>query len=137
MLGLVFSIDSVVTAIGMTQTMWVIYLSIFIAVGFMVFAAPHVTTFIERRPGFKILGVCFLLLIATLLGAEALGFHMPKSIVYTSIAFATFAFWIEDLRTKSYEAGQISQGNICPTCQEPLAAGKHIEAIIKTHIGIR
>lgn len=130
-LGIVFSIDSVITAIGMTQLMWVIFTSILIAVAFMIFAAPHVTGFIERRPGFKILGVCFLLLIATLLAAEALGFHMPKSIIYSAIAFATFAFWIEDLREKNTEAAQVIEGNICPTCKEPLAPGRSIASILE------
>jgi predicted tellurium resistance membrane protein TerC len=128
-LGLVFSIDSVITAIGMTQVMWVIYTAILIAVGFMIFAAPHVTTFIERRPGFKVLGLCFLLLIATLLGAEALGFHMPKSVIYTAIAFASFAFWIEDLRAKTMETSQALEGNICPRCQEPLAPGRTLASL--------
>jgi len=85
---LVFSLDSVITAIGLAKHLEVMVLAIMIAVGFMIFLAGSVSKFIEEHPTFKILALSFLLLIGTALVAEGLDFHIPKGYIYFAMAFS-------------------------------------------------
>ncbi|GAB4344737.1 MAG: TerC family protein [Desulfobulbaceae bacterium] len=87
---LVFSLDSVITAIGLAKHLPVMVLAIMIAVGFMIFLAGSISRFIEEHPTFKILALSFLLLIGTALVAEGLDFHIPKGYIYFAMAFSVF-----------------------------------------------
>ena len=87
---IVFSLDSVITAIGLAKHLEVMILAIMIAVGFMIFLAGSVSKFIEEHPTFKILALSFLLLIGTALVAEGLNFHIPKGYIYFAMAFSVF-----------------------------------------------
>lgn len=87
---IVFSLDSVITAIGLAKHLQVMILAIMIAVGFMIFLAGSVSKFIEEHPTFKILALSFLLLIGTALVAEGLDFHIPKGYIYFAMAFSVF-----------------------------------------------
>ena len=87
---IVFSLDSVITAIGLADHLPVMIAAIMIAVGFMIFLAGTVSRFVEEHPTFKILALSFLLLIGTALVAEGLDFHIPKGYIYFAMAFSVF-----------------------------------------------
>lgn len=87
-LDIVFSIDSIVTAIGMVSHLWIMYAAVIISVSVMLFAAAPISRFIHTYPSFKILALSFLLLIGVSLIGEGLDFHIPKGYIYFSVAFA-------------------------------------------------
>lgn len=88
LLDLVFSVDSIITAVGMVQELWVMYAAVIITVVIMMVASGPISSFISRHPSFKILALCFLLMIGVALLADGLGFHIPKGYIYFSMAFA-------------------------------------------------
>lgn len=87
-LDLVFSLDSVITAIGMTDVLPVMIAAVTIAIGVMMFAAKPVGKFIEENPTTKMLALSFLLLIGSALIADGLHFHIPRGYIYFAIAFS-------------------------------------------------
>jgi predicted tellurium resistance membrane protein TerC len=87
-LDLVFSLDSVITAIGMTDKLPVMVAAIVIAVGFMMLAATSVSNFVDRHPTVKILALSFLILIGVALLGEGLDLHIPKGYIYFAMAFS-------------------------------------------------
>ncbi len=88
LLDLVFSIDSIITAIGMAQELWVMYTSVIVAVVIMVFASQPISYFIKKHPSFKILALSFLMMIGISLIAEGFHLEIPKGYIYFSMAFA-------------------------------------------------
>ena len=88
LLDIVFSLDSVITAIGMAKDLGVMITAVVIAVAVMMFAARPIGDFVERHPTIKILALSFLLLIGMSLIAEGLEFHIPKGYIYFAMAFA-------------------------------------------------
>ena len=88
LLDLVFSIDSIITAIGMVSELWIMYAAVVISVGVMLFAAGPISRFVNKHPAFKMLALSFLLLIGVSLIGEGLDFHIPKGYIYFSMAFA-------------------------------------------------
>jgi predicted tellurium resistance membrane protein TerC len=88
LLDIVFSIDSIVTAVGMVDHLWIMYTAVIISVSVMLFAAGPVSNFINKYPSFKILALSFLLLIGVSLIGEGLDFHIPKGYIYFAVAFA-------------------------------------------------
>ena len=88
LLDLVFSIDSIITAIGMAQELWIMYTSVIVAVAIMIFASQPISFFIKKHPSFKILALSFLMMIGISLIAEGLHFAIPKGYIYFSMAFA-------------------------------------------------
>jgi predicted tellurium resistance membrane protein TerC len=87
-LDLVFSIDSIITAVGMVQQLWVMYTAVIVTVVIMLFASKPISEFISKHPSFKILALCFLMMIGVSLLAEGLHFTIPKGYIYFSMAFA-------------------------------------------------
>jgi predicted tellurium resistance membrane protein TerC len=87
-LDLVFSVDSIITAVGMVDEAWVMYVAVIVSVGIMLFAAEPVSKFVNKHPAFKMLALSFLLLIGFTLIGEGLGLHIPKGYIYFSMAFA-------------------------------------------------
>jgi predicted tellurium resistance membrane protein TerC len=87
-LDLVFSLDSIITAVGMVDELWVMYVAVIVSVAIMLFAAEPVSKFISKHPAFKMLALSFLLLIGVALIGEGLGLHIPKGYIYFSMAFA-------------------------------------------------
>jgi predicted tellurium resistance membrane protein TerC len=87
-LDLVFSIDSIITAVGMVQEIWVMYTAVIVTVIIMLFASKPISEFIRKHPSFKILALCFLLMIGVSLLAEGFQFEIPKGYIYFSMAFA-------------------------------------------------
>ncbi len=87
-LDMVFSIDSIITAVGMVEELWVMYTAVVVSVGIMLFAAEPISNFVNKHPVFKMLALSFLLLIGVSLVAEGLDFHIPKGYIYFSMGFA-------------------------------------------------
>ena len=90
LLDLVFSLDSVITAVGMANQVAVMIIAIILAVGFMMFAATLISAFVERHPTVKMLALSFLLLIGVTLIGEGFGQHISKGYVYFAMAFSVF-----------------------------------------------
>lgn len=101
LLDLVFSIDSIITAVGMVNELWVMYASVITAVVIMLLASKPIGGFIQKHPSFKILALCFLMMIGLSLIAE--GFHVviPKGYIYFSMAFAFLVDIIQMKKLKS------------------------------------
>lgn len=89
-IDLVFSLDSVITAVGMAQHIEVMALAIVIAVMFMMLFAGTVSRFIGSHPTLKVLALSFLLMVGLALIADGLDFHIPKGYIYVSMAFSIF-----------------------------------------------
>ncbi len=89
-IDIVFSFDSVFTAVGMTPEYWIMATAITITIVLMVVASEPLSHFIESRPTIKILALSFILLIGTLLVADGLHFHVPREYVYFAICYALF-----------------------------------------------
>lgn len=89
-LDIVFSLDSVITAVGMAQKLWVMVVAMVSAVGVMLISAKSIGDFIERHPSMKILALSFLLLIGVMLMAEGMDQHVSKGYIYFAMAFALF-----------------------------------------------
>jgi len=87
-LDVVFSLDSVITAVGMANELWVMAAAVIIAVLLMLAASGPLATFIDRHPTIKMLALSFLLLIGTTLVADGIGFHVPKGYIYAAIGFS-------------------------------------------------
>lgn len=88
LLDLVFSIDSVITAVGMTEYVGVMVVAVLVSVSVMIFASKAIYGFVNRHPTVKMLALSFLLLIGMMLIAEGMGQHVPKGYIYTAIAFS-------------------------------------------------
>ena len=85
---IVFSIDSVITAVGMVQQVWVMIVANVIALGVMLWAADPIAEFVERHPTIKILALAFLVMIGGNLFIEGFGYHVPKGYTYFAMAFS-------------------------------------------------
>ncbi|MCP5516972.1 MAG: TerC family protein [Verrucomicrobiales bacterium] len=90
LLDIVFSLDSVITAVGMANQLAVMIAAVVIAVGFMLFFAGAVSRYIEQHPTLKILALSFLLLVGVVLVADGLGQHISKGYIYFAMAFSVF-----------------------------------------------
>lgn len=88
LLDIVFSLDSVITAVGMADDIEVMIIAIIIAVGVMMFAAKSIGDFVDSHPTLKILALAFLVMIGVLLIAESFDLHIPKGYVYFAMAFS-------------------------------------------------
>jgi predicted tellurium resistance membrane protein TerC len=89
-LDIVFSLDSVITAVGMADHVWVMATAIIIAVIIMLAASGPVSSFVNRHPTVKMLALSFLLLIGTTLIADGFGVHVPKGYIYAAMGFSVF-----------------------------------------------
>jgi predicted tellurium resistance membrane protein TerC len=87
-IDIVFSLDSVITAVGMAKDVAVMVLAIMIAVGVMMFAARSIAEFVERHPSIKMLALSFLILVGVALIGEGLELHIPKAYIYFAMAFS-------------------------------------------------
>ena len=99
-LDIIFSLDSVITAVGMAQSIWVMILAVMLAVGVMMIFAGTVSAFVERHPTVKMLALSFLLMIGVMLVAEGLGTHIEKGYIYFAMAFSLFVE-VLNLRAKA------------------------------------
>jgi predicted tellurium resistance membrane protein TerC len=88
LLDMVFSIDSILTAVGMTDDLPVMIVAVIVAVGLMLLAAAPLANFIERNPSVVMLALGFLLMIGAVLIADGFGVHVPKGYIYAAMAFS-------------------------------------------------
>ncbi|MDI7860429.1 TerC family protein [Rhizobiaceae bacterium n13] len=88
LLDLVFSVDSIITAVGMTPHLPIMVVAVVVAVTVMLLAATPLANFIEKNPTIVMLALAFLLMIGTTLIAEGMGFHVPKGYIYAAMAFS-------------------------------------------------
>ena len=87
-MDVIFSLDSIITAVGMAQEIWVMILAIILSVGVMMMFAGAVSEFVHRNPTIKMLALSFLILIGVMLVAEGLGTHVGKGYIYFAMAFS-------------------------------------------------
>jgi predicted tellurium resistance membrane protein TerC len=90
LLDIVFSLDSVITAVGMVSQIGVMITAVVVAVGFMMVFAGTISSFVERHPTVKVLALSFLLMIGVMLIADGFDKHIPKGYVYFAMAFSVF-----------------------------------------------
>ncbi len=88
LLDLVFSVDSIITAVGMTNYIAIMYIAVIVAVAVMLLAADPLSRFIEANPTIVMLALGFLLMIGMTLIADGMGFHVPKGYVYAAMGFS-------------------------------------------------
>ena len=87
-LDIVFSLDSVITAVGMAEHIEIMIIAVILAVGVMMIASKGISNFVDNNPTIKILALTFLVLVGMTLVAEGLGFHIPKGYIYFAMAFS-------------------------------------------------
>lgn len=105
MLDIVFSVDSIITAVGMVDQLWIMYTAVIVSVTIMLLAAGPINSFISRHPSFKILALCFLMMIGVALLGEGLDLHIPKGYIYFSMAFA---FLVDVIQMKTVGSKKVS-----------------------------
>jgi predicted tellurium resistance membrane protein TerC len=102
-LDIVFSLDSVITAVGMAEDVIIMITAVIVAVGVMMFSAAPISSFVNRHPTVKVLALSFLLLIGVSLVGEGLGMHIPKGYIYFAMGFSVFVEMI-NLRVRKVTA---------------------------------
>ena len=117
-IDIVFSLDSVITAVGLAKHVEVMVLAIVIAVLVMMFAARPIGEFVDRHPTIKMLALSFLILIGVSLIAEGLDFHVPKGYVYFAMAFSV-GVEILNLRVRARAAPAVQLHRAMPGGQPP------------------
>jgi len=100
LLDLVFSVDSILTAVGMTDHLPIMIVAVLIAVGLMFVASGPISAFIARRPSVVMLALGFLMMIGVMLVMEGFGQHVDKGYIYAAMAFAGFVEVLQMLRRK-------------------------------------
>jgi predicted tellurium resistance membrane protein TerC len=123
LLDIVFSLDSVITAVGMADDLGVMIAAVVIAVGVMLFASKSISEFVEKHPTVKVLGLAFLLMIGFTLVADGLGQHIPKGYVYTAMAFSVF---VEVINLRVRATTPATPDGVRPSFTEDTSARKFI-----------
>lgn len=100
LLDIIFSLDSVITAVGMAQEFIIMALAIIVAITLMIWASGPLSHFINLYPNLKILGLSFLLLIGLVLIADGFGLHVPRAYLYFAIVFSVFVEWLNILASR-------------------------------------
>ena len=88
LMDIIFSLDSVLTAVGLTTRFWVMALAITCAILVMIYASEPVSYFIEKHPSINMLALSFLILIGTILVADSFSFHVPRGYIYFAMGFS-------------------------------------------------
>ena len=103
LLDIVFSLDSVITAVGMADDLSIMIAAVVLAVGVMMFSAEPISAFVNHHPTIKVLALSFLLLIGISLIGDGLGMHVPKGYIYFAMGFSVFVEMI-NLRVRARRA---------------------------------
>ena len=106
-LDIVFSLDSVITAVGMVDRIGVMAAAVIASVCVMLFAAKPIGDFVDRHPSIKVLALSFLVMVGTLLAAEAFDAHIPKGYIYAAMVFA-LAVEVLNIRARAKRASRTS-----------------------------
>src|SRR5213595_1679357 len=115
LLDIVFSLDSVITAVGMARHLWVMIAAVVLAVGVMMFAAAPISNFVHRHPTVKMLALSFLLMIGVALIADGLGQHIRKGYIYFAMGFSVIVEMLNlrvRARSKPVELREAYEGSI-------------------------
>jgi predicted tellurium resistance membrane protein TerC len=107
LLDLVFSIDSIITAVGMTDHLPIMVVAVVVAVGAMMLAATPLSNFVQANPTVVMLALGFLLMIGMTLIAEGLGAHVPKGYIYAAMAFSALVEGLNMLRRRRVPNGNV------------------------------
>jgi predicted tellurium resistance membrane protein TerC len=103
-IDIIFSLDSVITAVGMADKLWVMVAAVVIAMIIMIVASNPLANFVAAHPTVKMLALSFLLLIGAILIADGFGLHVPKGYIYFALAFSvaveTLNHWVRRRRTR-------------------------------------
>ncbi len=110
LLDIVFSLDSVITAVGMADDLAIMIAAVVVAVGIMLFSAATVSRFVDAHPTVKVLALSFLLLIGCSLIAEGFGAHIPKGYIYFAMGFSVFVEAINLRVSKKGKAVKLHDG---------------------------
>jgi predicted tellurium resistance membrane protein TerC len=110
LLDIVFSLDSVITAVGMADDLSIMVAAVVIAVGIMMFSAGPVSAFVDAHPTVKVLALSFLLLIGCSLVADGFGAHIPKGYIYFAMGFSVFVEMINLRASKKGKAVKLHDG---------------------------
>jgi len=132
-IDLVFSIDSIVTAVGMADQVEVMIAAVIVAVGVMFIASGPVADFVAKHPTTKMLALAFLLLIGTSLVADGLGFHIPKGYIYSAMGFSVLVEAINIIAKERKLRARAASGRPVPAVgHAPVAAASTAPAKPKT-----
>lgn len=104
LMDIIFSIDSVITAVGMVRDLWVMVVAVVVAIAVMMVFAGAVGDFVERHPAVKLLALAFLVLVGSMLLAEGFGHHVPKAYVYLPMGFAGAVVVLDMRRERNAKA---------------------------------
>jgi predicted tellurium resistance membrane protein TerC len=105
LMDVIFSLDSVITAVGMAQHLSIMVAAIVVSMVVMVLAVNKISAFIHENPTVKMLALSFLMLIGTVLVAEGMGAHVSKGYIYFAIFFSLFVEWLNMMARKKKAAG--------------------------------
>ena len=111
LLDLVFSVDSIITAVGMTDEIAIMYIAVIVAVSVMMVAAGPLANFIARNPSIVMLALGFLLMIGMTLIADGMGYHVPKGYIYAAMGFSAMVEALNMLARRRRKAGHDSSGH--------------------------
>ena len=103
-IDMVFSLDSIITAVGLVQHIGIMVAAILVSVGVMIASANSIGGFIDKHPSVKVLALSFLLMIGTVLVAEAFHYEIPKGYIYFSLAFSLFVEMVNIRSRKTHTA---------------------------------
>jgi predicted tellurium resistance membrane protein TerC len=109
LLDIVFSLDSVITAVGMADDIAIMVVAVVLAVAIMMFSAEPISAFVNRHPTVKVLALSFLLLIGVSLVGDGLGMHVPKAYIYFAMGFSVFVELVNIRIRKRGEPVQLHQ----------------------------
>nr|MBA3272219.1 TerC family protein [Acidobacteriota bacterium] len=115
LLDIVFSLDSVITAVGMADDLSIMVTAVVVAVGIMMFAAESISSFVNRHPTVKVLALSFLLLIGLSLIGDGFGMHIPKGYVYFAMGFSLFVEMINLRLRKAVTPVKLHQPYVADT----------------------
>jgi predicted tellurium resistance membrane protein TerC len=104
-LDLVFSIDSIITAVGMTDEIAIMYIAVIVAVSAMMLAATPLANFIAKNPTIVMLALGFLLMIGMTLIADGMGFHVPRGYIYAAMGFSALVEGLNMLARRRKKGG--------------------------------
>lgn len=105
LLDLVFSIDSIITAVGMTDEIAIMYIAVIVAVSVMMLAAGPLANFIAKNPSIVMLALGFLLMIGMTLIADGMGYHVPKGYIYAAMGFSALVEGLNMLARRRKKSG--------------------------------
>ena len=113
LLDIVFSLDSIITAVGMVDERWVMVTAIVVSIVFMLAFARPIGDFVERHPTVKVLALSFLIMIGLVLVADGFGQHIPKGYIYAAMAFSVFVelinLWVRRRSTRQQAPVQLHE----------------------------